>query len=809
MPEFLSDCADKIDSLDQAIIKMEQNPQDHQIIDEIFRIMHTLKGEAGFLELKYLQSIAHSCENVLNKIRDGKLQINSDIISIILDCIDEIKLITKSLNENQAEPVVQNKVLLKIISGVLKGSIATSNQTQVTEPEPTTEHQEQDKDNKVEQTDSQVEAQYIKVHVDTIEQLMNQISELVINRNELIQTSTKLNNEQLTKITGRLNFVTSMLQDDILKMRMQPISTIWNKLPRIIRDLCRQTGKHINLETKGQDTELDRHILNIMQDILIHLVRNCVDHGVETPEERLKSGKPKEGKISLQAKYEHNYITCIIKDDGGGMDTKKIKQKALEKGIIDLPEQFNKMSKQDLFDLIFLPGFSTSKNVSNISGRGVGLDAVKNNIEKINGLINMDSQTNVGTIFTIKIPLTLSIIEAAILSINNHKFALPQMAILEFIKITPQHTIEYINNQSVFSWSGQIIPILFMNKLFMKENSSHNNIIVIKSANSTFGIAVDQIIDTQEIVVKPLPKLLQTNDLLLGVTILGDGSAANIFDVNGLYNLVKNSHEQKSKSITNQESPITHQSSHRKVDYLLFRNGQGSSLQGLPLTSVIRIDKIEKYTISRNSENVTMVTYNDKLIPIANFNDNDQNIVFIGQENQPIAMMINEIANITSTTTPIKVKSRNNNFFGTTTIDNQAVDIIDIRGLYNQLLPDPVISKSLNELLVITCDDNYLNSNTHLLNLAGNQVIIEQESVNIIQQIKHNDKLRAIILDIDFEQIQPFDLLHTITSQCNVSIIGISGGEISPKKQQYCQEKGIKRVFNKNQISQLMEQIDE
>ncbi len=393
------------------------------------------------------------------------------------------------------------------------------------------------------QAKDSVAASRIRVDVTVLDRLMNLVGELVLARNQILQNTNAEMGSAFIATTQRLNLVTTALQEGVMKTRMQPIGSVLSRFPRLVRDVAAGLGKDVRLELEGQDTELDRTIIEAISDPLTHLVRNSIDHGIESPEMRRQRGKPAEGVLLIRAFHEGGQVNIDIIDDGAGIDPEKIKRRALERGVLD-PLQAASMSERELYNVIFYPGFSTAETVTNVSGRGVGMDVVKTNIERIGGRVDIQSGIGVGTTVRIKIPLTLAIIPALIVQARHDRYAIPQVSLLELVRLdgdVARRSIETFHGTSVYRLRGELLPLVQLNTLLwneyanpahvVAEDSSAVNIVVLKAGDQPFGLVVDAVNDTQEIVVKPLSKQLTGNSLFAGASILGDGKIALILDV--------------------------------------------------------------------------------------------------------------------------------------------------------------------------------------------------------------------------------------------------------------------------------------
>jgi len=597
--EFLTETNESIGELDNALVQLEQNPGDAELLSKIFRVMHTIKGTSGFLNLPRLGKVAHKSEDLLGLFRDGKLHPTPATITLILESLDRIKEILASLEAAGSEPEGDDSNLIERLEAACRGEetpIARAPASVVAidvalEPPPVQEHVEPANGSpQVSSAESNVSAQSLRVNVDVLEGLMTLVSELVLTRNQILQVARAQKDSDFTGSLQRLNHIVSDLQEGVMKTRMQPVGNAWSKLPRIIRDISKDLGKKIELEMLGEATELDRQVLEMIKDPLTHMVRNSADHGIENPEDRVLAGKQDTGRIKLNSYHEGGHIIIEISDDGRGLPLEKIKNKILQNGLASETELAN-MTTQQIQQYIFHAGFSTADQVTAVSGRGVGMDVVRSNIEKIGGSIEMHSVEGQGTTFMIKIPLTLAIVSALIVGIDGERFAIPQLDVRELIMITPggQNKIENINGAPVFRLRERLLPLISLRGLLgFNENEEivARYIAVIHVGSNRFGIVVDRVFDTEEIVVKPVSSLLNGQAVFSGNTILGDGQVIMILDSSGILKasgLTKAAQEQftdAAETATRDEKPL-----------LLFNSR--NSLKAIPLKHVARLEEID------------------------------------------------------------------------------------------------------------------------------------------------------------------------------------------------------------------------
>lgn len=573
--DFLIETKEGLDHLDEELLALEAAPEDADLINSIFRRLHTIKGVCGFLELQKLESVTHAGETLLDQLRSNVLKVDDGIITFLLSTCDAIRTIVRCIESTktegdhnfdplvanllaaaQAHPVSTEKKELSLDEefelilaqreadeAAQAAAPAPARPAEVVELKPATPAQEASRPAPMhgeaqEPTQSKSGAQEtsLRVDVELLDHLMNLAGELVLARNQILQTTKGIDDMNFRAITQRLNLVTSELQEGVMKTRMQPINTVWSKFPRVVRDLAIACKKQVRLELHGKETELDKTLIEAIKDPLTHIVRNSIDHGIELPERRSEAGKEVEGCITMRASQEGGYVIIEIIDDGAGLNTDKIRDRALQRGLIS-HEKAQSMSEADVHRLIFAPGFSTADTVTNLSGRGVGMDVVKSSVEKIGGHVDISSRSGEGSVIRLKIPLTLAIIPALLLSCGEQRFAVPQSAITELVRLGTSEksgSLSWIGEYPFYKLRGDLVPLLFLSKQLKvgdpKDANEDNVIVVIDIDGSRFGVVVDCVHDTEEIVVKPLGRQLGNLGTYAGATILGDGQIALILD---------------------------------------------------------------------------------------------------------------------------------------------------------------------------------------------------------------------------------------------------------------------------------------
>lgn len=555
--DFLVETNEIIENLDHDLVELESNQNDLELLNKIFRGAHTMKGSSSFLGFNKLAELTHHAEDILNKLRKGEMVVTREIMDTLLEFVDKTKQIISDIengtDSTDCSSVINDLKLAsegKLTSKTKNTSAAQPAQApQAAQPAAAPAPQAAPKQEAAKPTHqaTQVE-QTIRVDVSRLDSLVNLVGELVLSRNMLSQIAGELENkfeneylvEQLLVATNSIGMNTTELQLAIMKTRMIAIGKVFNKFPRVVRDIARDTGKEIELIISGEETELDKQVIESIGDPLLHMIRNSCDHGVETPEVRLAKGKPRMGTVNLSAYHEGNHVVIEIKDDGAGMDPDKLKRKAIEKGVITVDEA-NSMDDKQAFSLIFKPGFSTAEKITNISGRGVGMDVVRTNIEKLNGIITIDSKINEGSTFYLKLPLTLAIIQALLVEVAGETFAIPLASVVETVRITNEE-IHSFEGREVLKLRDRVLSLIRLDEAFALDELEQDEIyvVVVALAEKQLGFIVDKLIGQEEIVIKSLGDYLGGNPGIAGATITGDGRVRLILDVAGVIEVAQN-----------------------------------------------------------------------------------------------------------------------------------------------------------------------------------------------------------------------------------------------------------------------------
>jgi two-component system chemotaxis sensor kinase CheA len=653
--EFLIETHENLAQLDLDLLTLEKDPTERETLARVFRTLHTVKGTAGFLGLERLQAVAHAAENLLSRLRQGELIFNPQIASALLSVVDAVRQMLDAVEKTETDGDADFSALVHTleqlhasaqISSPREANVSQSfkrqdagmgatpalSKTQEHATTPTASPSPlssavatQPPTSDPGEPRATVSDSSIRVDVGLLDKLMNLVGELVLARNQVMQFSSSQENAAFLGTVQRLNVLTTELQAGVMKTRMQPISNIWSKFPRVVRDLALACGKQARIEMDGQETELDKTIIEAIRDPLTHLVRNAVDHGIESPAERLASGKPAEGQLALHAFHEGGKVIIEIADDGAGIDPQRVRAKAIQAKLVT-PDQADRLNDRELTELIFMPGVSTADRVTQFSGRGVGMDVVRTNIEKIGGMVTIDSRQGQGATIRMKIPLTLAIIPALTITSGGDRYAIPQVSLLELVRLDlsdpNQCGIEQIHGVPVYRLRGNLLPLVYLNQELqssppsdLRANGSTGdvNIVVLQADDRQFGLVVDAIHDTEEIVVKPLQKQIKGIGVFAGATIMGDGRVALILDVLGLAQKANVVSAVRERTLGEKPAATAEPAADRQT-VLLFAGRDGGRM-AIPLSSVARLEEFPRSDIEKVGTQ-DVVQYGDEILPL-------------------------------------------------------------------------------------------------------------------------------------------------------------------------------------------------
>jgi two-component system chemotaxis sensor kinase CheA len=705
--EFLVESYENLDRLDQALVALETRPTDSALLADIFRTIHTLKGTAGFLGFGKLEAISHVGENLLSALRDQKLTLTPGITSTLLRMVDAVRALLGSIEAAGAEDDRDYSSLIDDLTRQL--SADADGDADAWRPGDEDRRSGEDRRGPDDRDRRQgLSESSLRVDVGLLDKLMNLVGELVLARNQIVQFTSTQSDSSFLGATQRLNLVTSELQEGVMKTRMQPIDNVWSKFPRLVRDLATACGKRVRIEMTGKDTDLDKTIIEAIKDPLTHVVRNAVDHGLESPEARIAAGKNPEGTLTLRAYHEGGHINIEIADDGGGINVEKVKSRAIQRGLLT-SEQAARIGDHDVARLIFLPGFSTADKVTNVSGRGVGMDVVKTTSEKIGGAIDVQSTPGRGTTLRIKIPLTLAIIPALMVATGLERFAIPQVSLLELVRLEGDQIasgIERIGSAAFHRLRGALLPLVYLREELdldrdtsdlrdprdphdLRDHTSAVNIVVLQADGCQFGLVVDAVSDTEEIVVKPLGRQLKGVDVFAGATIMGDGQVALILDVLGIAqrtNVVSRAREASASSEVSTATTSDRRDETRDA-LLLFRVGEHGRM-AMPLAMVARLEEFPARTIERAGGRPA-VQYRNEILPLVSvtnyFHGNTTNtsdqlqVIVVTEHGRSIGLIVDEILDIVTDSTTINRTSAQPGILGSSVIQKRVTDFLDVR----------------------------------------------------------------------------------------------------------------------------------
>lgn len=628
---FLVESTENLAHLEEDLVVLERTPQDAATLARAFRAVHTIKGTCGFFGFNRMESLTHAAEDVMALLRDGHIAMSRNLTSALFELIDAVRHMLALIEHTGEEGDDEYVQLIQTFRNFLEGRDGDAR------PAADVVLLTDDADRASAVVDSA-----IRVDVGLLDKLMNVVGELVLTRNQILQYASNLSDPVLTSASQRLNLITTELQEGVMKTRMQPISTIWSAFPRLIRDLELHTGKKVRLEREGGDTELDRSLLQAIKDPLTHLLRNAVDHGLESPEQRQRAGKAEAGLLRLRAFHESGYVIVEISDDGDGVDLDAVLDKAITRGLIR-QEQAAVMSEREILDLIFLPGFSTAAHVTSISGRGVGLDVVRNNVERVGGTVDIQTRRGQGTSFKVKIPLTLAIIPALVTTCHDERYAIPQVNLLEIVRLDGderRQKIEPVHESIVYRLRGRLLPLVDLRLVLglpPRSDEAAIHILVLQADSREFGLIVDTVRDTEEIVVKPLGRHFKNVNCFAGATIMGDGRVALILDAVAIAQRAHVLLESQQSSAWSKAQEAVATGGHDRHSLLLFRIGR-SGQGAIPLSSVQRLEEFSVESIE-HSCGKEVVQYRDKILPLVRIGS----LMELNQLEAPVSELIQVI----------------------------------------------------------------------------------------------------------------------------------------------------------------------
>jgi two-component system chemotaxis sensor kinase CheA len=668
LQEFLVESYENVDRLESELLTFEKQGPNQESLAAVFRTVHTIKGTAGFFGFERLQRVMHAAENLLARLRDGAFALNPTMTTALLRLVDAGRAILASLEAKAGEGPNDYADLAALFDRLAAGEMSAP--AVVQRGEPADDHAARTTADNT-----------IRVNIDLLDRLMGLAGELVLARNQMLQITATANDAALTRTAQRMNLITSELQEAVMRTRMQPISSVWGKLPRVVRDLAGELGKSVRLDLEGEGTALDRSILEAIRDPLTHLVRNAVDHGIEKPDHRTEMGKPVEGSLRLTASHQGGHVSVQLRDDGGGIDPDRLKRKAIERQLITA-ESASRMTDAEAIQLIFAPGFSTAEKVTNVSGRGVGMDVVKTSIDKIGGVVEIESAIGIGTTVHIKIPLTLAIIPAMIVIAGNGRYAIPRSSVVEIVRSTSGLGIEYVYGNPVYRLRGALLPLVHLDRALGGAATTGSTIMFVETDGTQFGLIVDSVADTEEIVVKPIGAPLQHLITYAGATILGDGEVALILDVRGI---AKQAGLRAATSVAPAASaPASVASTPQRNGFLVVQS-RGGRRAALPLADIARLEEVAANAIEWAGAQ-EVVQYRQQMLPLVRLDRllgydesaaEQLTVVVYSHAGRDVGFVVDSIADVVDDAPAVEPTSQRHGILGCAILNGRVTELVD------------------------------------------------------------------------------------------------------------------------------------
>jgi two-component system, chemotaxis family, sensor kinase CheA len=739
--EFLVESHENLDQLDRDLVELEQAPDSRELLSSIFRTIHTIKGTSGFLAFNRLEALTHVGENLLSQLRDQQMQVTTEVAESLLRMVDAVRALLEVIERSgrDVDPAVDVDAVVVELERVLAGdaqapepapeptpepvAVAAAAPEPTVEPEPVAALVEAVEQAVAEvvvpdvvEPEPQPEPEVlveaaaaddgvakrgvvdssVRVDIDLLDGLVQLVGELVLTRNQILQrtdaTTEASNDAELVRAAQRLDLVASELQENVMRTRMQPIGQVWSKMPRIVRDLAHQLGREVDLQMEGHDTELDRSLLEALKGPLAHLVRNSLDHGIEPPAEREARGKKAAGRLHLRAFHESGQVVVEISDDGKGIDPEVIGAAAVSRGVITR-DQLARMEPRQVLDLIFRPGFSTAEKVTNVSGRGVGMDVVRTSIERIGGSVDMSSVVGSGTTCRVRIPLTLAIIPALVVGQGAERYAIPQANLVELVRLEGEdlrRAVDVLAGSPVLRLRGRLLPLVSLAEALGGDRTPDEplTVVVVQADEIHFGLCVQEVHDTQEIVVKPIGRQLKALPMYAGATIMGDGRVSLILDVAGIA---------RDRALMAVEQPVEEvRSSAVDSRALLVLEIASGRRAALPLTAVSRLEEFGLDRIER-SGSAEVVQYRDGILPLVRLasaiglvesppHDDQISVVVHEDGGRRVGIVIDRVLDVVEEAFEATDVGRRSGVLGSAVVQDRVTDLVDLEAIVGPAL---------------------------------------------------------------------------------------------------------------------------
>jgi two-component system chemotaxis sensor kinase CheA len=813
--EFVVESREHLAGIENQLLAIEAGgaQADLDLVNTVFRAVHSIKGAAGFLGLNSIGHLAHALENVLNLIRNRQLTPSSAATDALLHAADKLRGMIEDVDHSNSIDVTgQLEELQRITAGELPpGDAATSPappvetaaavpaetppcpvnvdlQTPASPEPPELLVPEKDRESDRQTSRGPAADSSIRVNVGVLDRLMNLAGELVLARNQLLQVVNATEHRTLSNVGSRLNQVTSELQETIMQTRLQTIGTVFNRFPRIVRDLTSALHKECQLTIDGQEVEVDKSILQAISDPLTHLVRNAVDHGIESPEARLKARKPPVGKIELRAFHQAGKVNIVVSDDGKGIDAARLREKAVARGILH-PDQAHAMSDREALQLVFRPGFSTADRVTEVSGRGVGMDVVKTNIERLGGTVSIDTQPGVGTTFHVKLPLTLAIIPSLIVRCAGRRYAIPQTSIRELVRVKASEAasrIERIKRAQVFRLRGTLLPLVELSTALgiSADPAAANaaraiNIIVVEAGHLRYGLVVDGLCDSEEIVVKPLGRHMKGCACLAAATILGDGNVALILDISGIATHCQLAMPEEEASA----AAALGNASEEKQSLLMFSNAPNEFF-GIPMELVARIERVIVEQID-SVGGQQVLQYRGGTLPLLSLEEHVHcrpraeksklYVVVFAAARREVGVLVPELLDIRAVPTQVDTDTfREPGIIGSLVYDKMTVRLVDLHELTRKAHPDwfnsqtvvPTAEGNVPRILLAEDSDFFRKQLVGFLESEGYEVEGCEDGAIAWETLRDAaDRFDLVVTDIEMPNMNGIELTRRIRQE--------------------------------------------
>jgi two-component system chemotaxis sensor kinase CheA len=783
LQDFLAESAEHLEAAGAQIVAFERDPSDARLIADVFRFVHTIKGTCGFLGLARLAQVAHAAESALGRLRDGAAA-TPDLVSLILAAVDRIKFILGELERLQQEPEGDDADLIADLTAQTPPKAAAASPAPISAPpvdkaprpappadSPPPAAATGGDTSATRAPDGRRREESIRVAVPAIERIMDLVTELVLTRNQLLDSARGRADETTLGSLQRLSALTSDLQDAAMRTRMQPVGRVFSNLPRLVRELAADLGKKITLTTEGAETEIDRQLVELIRDPLTHIVRNCADHGLETPQERHAAGKSETGSIRVSAGHEAEHVVITIEDDGRGLDVAAIRARIVAQGLAD-EARAAAMSDEEVCRHIFAPGFTTARAVTNVSGRGVGMDVVRTNIESIGGAVSLSSIAGRGARIDLKIPLTVAIAPALIVRIGGQRFVLPQSAVVEAVSVGDgaEHRLESIHGEKVLRLREMVAPVIDLRAflgLAARDVEDRPLILLIRVAGLNFGLAVDDVVDVQEIVVKPLGSAFSGFEIYAGQTILGDGDVALILDPAGIARKAR---------LT---SPDDHRVSSRAapfrppaefVSFVLFRAGPGA-IKAMPMSVIARIEELAPEAIEM-CDGRPALRHDGRIIPLVRLGAEAagagaSHVLLLGVGGELMGLIAEEIIDVLDARIDIQIGGEGPGVIGVAELGDHVVELLDAAHFLQAARPDAFARGVARRFRVLLVDDKpfFRDMLSPVLAAAGYVVSTSHSGRAALALFDRGAEFDAVVTDTDMPDMDGYALARALTRE--------------------------------------------